>query len=70
MEKTIVNALDAVSTHNVLKGYNYSFDRICDYLISKGEHKGYDRASNLCVIYFSRYAVVITLSGIERLKRA
>ncbi len=65
----VVNAMDAVNVYNTLKGCGYSFNKIVSYILKSENKQGYELSDNLCVVYFPRYAVVITPSEITRLKR-
>jgi len=64
----VINSLDAVNTFNTLKGFGYSFKEIVNYILKSENKTGYELSDNLCVVYFPRYAVVITPTGITRLK--
>ncbi|CAH9017180.1 conserved hypothetical protein [Vibrio phage 193E37-1] len=65
----VINSIDAINTYNTLKGCGYSFREIVAYILKSENKKGYELSENLCVVYFPRYAVVITPTEITRLKK-
>lgn len=64
----VINSLDAVNAYNTLKDYGYSFKEVVNYILKSENKQGYDFSDNLCVVYFPRYAVVITPTEIRRFK--
>lgn len=67
--KGVINSLDAVNAYNTLVGLGYTFNSIVEYVLKSTHKIGYDRSGDLCVVYFKRYAVVLTPTQATRLKR-
>ena len=65
----VINSLDATKAYNTLKGCGYSFKEVVTYILKSENKNGYELSDDLCVVYFPRYAVVITPTSITRLKR-
>lgn len=67
--KGVINSLDALNAYNTLLGRGYAFNNIVEYILKSAYKTGYDRSDDLCIVYFKRYAIVLTPTQATRLKR-